>query len=189
MTLRSIFSLGVLLLCIGGLNHLADADDSIPAQIDFNRDVRPILSANCYFCHGPDKNKRKADLRLDARDGLFAKTEGHFTVVAGHPEKSELFRRITADDPDERMPDPKSNKRLTSREIAVIKKWIEQGASWEGHWAYIKPARPPVASVVIATANPIDAFTIGRMKEAGLAPAAPADRATLIRRLYFDLVG
>src|SRR5882724_8242807 len=94
MTSRTFVCLGALLLGIGGLNHRSRADESaIPSQIDFNRDVRPILSANCYFCHGPDKNKRKADLRLDIRDGLFARIENHSTVVAGHAEQSELFRR------------------------------------------------------------------------------------------------
>src|SRR5579871_708784 len=116
----------------------------IPQTIDFNRDVRPILSDNCYFCHGPDKNKRKADLRLDTHDGIFSTIKDHHIVVPGKIADSELFRRVTASDPQERMPDPHSNKRLSDREIAILKKWIEQGAPWEGHWAYLKPQRPPV---------------------------------------------
>ncbi len=109
--------------------------------IDFNRDIRPILSDNCYACHGPDKNKRKADLRLDTKAGLFSTIEDRTTVVPNHPEKSELFRRLVTDDKDERMPDPKSNKRLSAKQIALIQRWIEEGAAWKGHWAYLKPTR------------------------------------------------
>src|SRR3954468_6176473 len=123
---------------------VARSETPLPSVIEFNRDVRPILSDNCYACHGPDKNKRKADLRLDTKDGLMSSHDDVHTVVAGKPAESELFRRVVADDPDERMPDPKSNKRLTPREITVLKKWIEQGAAYKGHWAFLKPARPEV---------------------------------------------
>ena len=108
----------------------------VPATIDFNRDVRPILSENCYFCHGPDKNKRKADLRLDTHDGLFVPLKDHPPVVAGDVNRSELLARIIDPDPAQRMPDPKSNKKLADRQIAIIRKWIEQGAPWKDHWAY-----------------------------------------------------
>src|SRR5881392_3829129 len=114
--------------CAAAVNvFAAPINAPVPEKIDFNRDVRPILSENCYFCHGPDKNKRKADLRLDTREGLFSTHESRVGVVAGKPEQSELFRRITETDPAERMPDPKSNKKLADRQIALIKKWIEQG--------------------------------------------------------------
>src|SRR5687768_7111607 len=120
----------------------------LPPQIDFNRDVRPILSENCYFCHGPDKNRRKADLRLDTKDELFALIEGkRHPVVAGKAEESEVYKRITTDDEADRMPDPKSGKHLSAREIAIIKKWIEQGAQWKGHWAYERPVRPAMPSI------------------------------------------
>ncbi|MDB5354164.1 MAG: Protein of unknown function (DUF1553)/Protein of unknown function (DUF1549)/Planctomycete [Phycisphaerales bacterium] len=167
------------------------ADVPLPATIDFNRDIRPIFSDNCYACHGPDKNKRKADLRLDTQAGIFSKIEDRTIVLPGKPGESELFRRIVADDPKERMPDPKSNKRLSSRDIALIKKWIEQGASWKGHWAYLPPARPAVPEVEQAgfTRNAIDHFVLARLKDAGLTPAPQADRAALIRRLSFDLTG
>src|SRR5437016_223774 len=114
----------------------------LPVTIDFNRDIRPIFSENCYACHGPDKNKRKADLRLDTKDGLFSTLKSSQNIVPGHPEQSELYRRITAADPDERMPDPKSNKKLADRQMALIKKWIDQGAPWKGHWAYLPVERP-----------------------------------------------
>ncbi|HET6248881.1 MAG TPA: PSD1 and planctomycete cytochrome C domain-containing protein [Tepidisphaeraceae bacterium] len=167
------------------------AEAAIPQTIDFNRDVRPIFSDNCYFCHGPDKNKRKAELRLDTRAGIFSTIKDHHTVVPGKPGESELFRRVIETDPDERMPDPKSNKKLTDREIAVLKKWIDQGAPWEGHWAYLPPNRPPVPEIDQPgfVRNPIDRFVLARLKEAGLSPAPEADKATLIRRLSFDLTG
>src|SRR4051794_4523245 len=163
----------------------------VPDQIDFNRDVRPVLSDNCYACHGPDKNKRKADLRLDTKDGLMSSHDDIHTVVAGKPGESELFRRVVADDPDERMPDPKSNKRLTPREIAVLKKWIEQGAAYKGHWAFLKPARPdvPAADEPGFVRNPVDQFILARLKEERLEHAPEADRVTLLRRVYFDLTG
>ncbi|MDB5298691.1 MAG: hypothetical protein JWO87_354, partial [Phycisphaerales bacterium] len=149
------------------------ADAPLPATVDFNRDIRPIFSDNCYACHGPDKNKRKAGLRLDTQAGIFSKIEDRTTVLPGHAGESELFRRITAADPKERMPDPKSNKRLTDREVALVKKWIEQGATWKGHWAYLPPVRPPVPGAEQAgfTRNAIDPFVLARLKDSGLTPA------------------
>ena len=161
-----------------------------PATIQFNRDIRPILSDNCYFCHGPDQNKRKADLRLDTREGLFSTLSDHRTVVPGKPDDSELYRRLITHDPQERMPDPKSNKRLSGHDIALIRRWIEQGAPWQGHWAYLPLTSPTPPAVDGAPAHhPVDAFILARLKEAGLSPAAPADRVTLIRRVSQDLCG
>jgi mono/diheme cytochrome c family protein len=167
------------------------AERPLPRVVDFNRDIRPIFSENCYACHGPDKNKRKADLRLDTHDGLFSTHEGRVDVVVGKPGESELFRRITEADPAERMPDPKSNKRLADRQIALIKKWIEQGAPWKDHWAYLPPSRPTPPEALDAgfVRNPIDQFVLAGLKDAGLSHAAEADRVTLIRRLSFDLLG
>ena len=134
-----------VLLAIAPASRAQSAPDKpLPEKIDFNRDIRPILSDNCYACHGPDKNKRKAELRLDTKDGIFSTHRGSFNGPPGKPQQSELFRRVTAADPKERMPDPKSNKRLTDREIALLGKWIEQGATWQGHWAYLKITRPAV---------------------------------------------
>src|SRR5262249_13975006 len=102
------------------------ADEShLPTKIDFNRDILPILSENCYACHGPDKNKRKADLRLDTKDGLFTQHDDTRLVVPGKPDDSELYLRITTDDDNQRMPDPKSGKSLTNRQLALVKAWIE----------------------------------------------------------------
>jgi mono/diheme cytochrome c family protein len=162
-----------------------------PDKVQFNRDIRPILSDNCYQCHGPDKNQRKADLRLDTKDGLFSKIEDRHMLTPGHPEQSEIYLRITNSDADERMPQKKSNKTLTPAQIALIKKWIEQGADWEGHWAYIKPTRPasPQVTGEGLIRNGIDRFVLARLKEQGLRPSPQANRVTLIRRLSFDLLG
>ena len=118
-----------------------------PPKVDFNRQIRPILSESCYQCHGPDVNKRKADLRLDQRDGLFRSADGTTIVVPGKPEESELLARITADDPELRMPPPKSGAHLSPEQIDLIKRWIAEGAQWKGHWAYLPPTRPAVPVV------------------------------------------
>src|SRR5271168_338665 len=99
-------------------------------RVDFNRDIRPILSESCYQCHGPDRNKRKADLRLDTRDGLFRATPDSTIVVAGKPDQSELLSRIMSEDGDFRMPPPKGGSQLTAEQIALVQRWIEQGAEW-----------------------------------------------------------
>ncbi|MEC8927758.1 MAG: c-type cytochrome domain-containing protein, partial [Verrucomicrobiota bacterium] len=106
------------------------AENPLPEVIDFNRDIRPIFADTCYTCHGPDNNQRKAKLRLDQRDGLFRDVKGVRPVVAGDLVESELFARITSDDPDEQMPPPDSQRKLSAHQIALIKKWIEQGAKW-----------------------------------------------------------
>src|SRR5439155_15199069 len=133
----------------------------------FNRDIRPVLSENCFACHGPDANKRKAGLRLDTKDGIFERTAKHEpAVVPGKLEKSELWRRITATDPDDVMPPPKSHKTLKPEQKELFKQWILAGASWQGHWAYIKPERPKVRDrsepkvqgSKFKARNPIDAF-------------------------------
>lgn len=186
----------MILLCVLCASAVSVFGAPIPEKIDFNRDVRPILSENCFFCHGPDKNKRKGDLRLDTKEGIFSAIEGkRFPAVPGHPEQSEIFKRITATDDDDRMPDPKSGKHLTDHDISVLKKWIEQGAEFKGHWAYIVPVRPAVPPLAAEAASPnsgagaIDAFLLANLREHGLGFSKEADRPTLIRRLYFDLLG
>src|SRR5262249_40109916 len=165
------------------------AEPPLPATVDFNRDIRPILSENCYACHGPDKNKRKARLRVDDKEGLFSHHGQTHLLVPGKPDQSELFRRAPPPDADERMPDPKSGKKLSDRQIALLKKWIEQGAVWKGHWAYLKPERPPLpaADEPGFVRTPVDRFILEKLKDANLAHAPEADRVTLIRRLSFDL--
>lgn len=167
------------------------ADASLPEKIEFNRDVRPILSDACFFCHGPDKNKREADLRFDDGSGFLGDADHAGVVTPKSPDKSELFQRITATDPNEKMPPAESGKTLSEREIAILRKWIEQGAEYQGHWAFIPPKRPAVPTVPAAPTvrNEVDRFISARLQAAGLTPSATADRVTLIRRLSFDLTG
>src|SRR5262249_51557048 len=129
---------------------------------------------------------------LDLRDGLFRSADGTTVVVPGQPDESELLLRITAEDDAIRMPPPKAGRRLTHDQVDRIRRWIEQGAVWKGHWAYLAPGRPAVPGLGASgprPAHPIDRFLRARLEGAGLEPAPPADRATLIRRLSFDLVG
>src|SRR5207249_984115 len=132
-------------------------------KFDFARDIRPILSANCFKCHGPDDGQRQAELRLDTKDGAFADRDGHFPLVAGKLDESEVWKRITSSDPDQRMPPADSGKSLTEAQVALIRKWIEEGAAWSVHWAFVPPQRPALPVVADAAQqawvrNPIDAF-------------------------------
>lgn len=160
--------------------------------VDFNRDIRPILSENCYQCHGPDANKRKAELRLDTREGLFRKGEEAVNLVPGKPEESGLYERIASDDDTIRMPPPKSGHRLSGGQVALVRSWIEQGARWKGHWAYLPLSRPEIPRAPggpVSGLNPIDHFIRASLVAQGLSPSTEADRTTLIRRLSFDLTG
>lgn len=159
--------------------------------VQFNRDIRPIFADNCLSCHGPDKNKRKANLRLDTRDGLFTAIETNYPVVPGKPMQSELYLRLITTDPDDRMPKSKTGETLAPAQIALIKRWIEQGAKWQGHWAYTPPVRPAVPKVKMSswTVNPIDHFILARLQKEKLRPSPDADKRTLLRRLSFDLTG
>jgi hypothetical protein len=168
------------------------AEPPVPAKIEFNRDVRPILSDTCFKCHGPDPKTRDGGRRLDLRDGALAEIDGVRAVVPGDLKASELHARIHSTDKEEVMPSPKSGKKLTAWQKAILDKWIEQGAEYQEHWSYIKPVRPPVPEVRDSgqpVSNPIDAFVQARLAEQGLKPAPEAGLTTIVRRLYFDLVG
>lgn len=167
------------------------ADKPLPERIEFNRDVRPILSDACFQCHGPDKNQRQADLRLDQAAGYAGSNDKPGAVIPHKPEASELFRRVTTADPDEIMPPKDSGKTLSARDKEILRRWIGQGAEYQGHWAYLVPTRPAVPAVTpaIPARNEIDRFIQARLAAAGLRPATEADRVTLIRRLTFDLTG
>ena len=185
--------LAVVLWSTGGMLSAAERDP-LPDVVEFNRDIRPILSDNCYFCHGPDKNKRKADLRLDTAEGLVGKPGEPGTAVPGKPADSELFRRITSSDPEQKMPPAESTKSLTPRDIALIKKWIEQGAKYEGHWSFLPIKRPAVVDPKSQNSNlksesVIDGHIRESLAKQNLKPSLEADRITLIRRLSFDLIG
>ncbi|MCI0747839.1 MAG: DUF1553 domain-containing protein [Verrucomicrobia subdivision 3 bacterium] len=162
-------------------------------EIKFNRDIRPILADNCFACHGPDNAARKAKLRLDTKEGIFEKTpKRDAVVIPGDLEKSELWARITTTDEDDAMPPPESNKVLKPEQKELLKKWILQGAPWQGHWAYIKSERPRLPNVKqpgFPIRNPIDAFILAKLQSKGLKPAREADRRVLARRLALDLTG
>jgi mono/diheme cytochrome c family protein len=168
--------------------RVAEGDEP---QVLFNRDVRPILSDNCFQCHGPDERQRQADLRLDVEGSARALREGRRAILPGDPAGSELIRRITASDPDERMPPASTGRKLTAEQMAVLRRWIEQGARWQPHWAWIPPQRPPLPQVQRADwpLNPIDSFVLARLERESLSPSPPAERHTLLRRVTLDLTG
>ena len=153
------------------------------AEIDFNRDVRPILSDNCFHCHGPDANHREADLRLDVEDA--AKE----SVIEPGNVDSELIARVLSDDSDTVMPPPDSGKQLTDEEVAVLTDWVVQGAKWQRHWAYVAPRKHAVPLTTHPTANWIDQFLFAELERKDWQPSAEAEPVTLLRRLHFDLLG
>lgn len=159
--------------------------------IDFDRDIRPILSNACYNCHGPDDRNRKADLRLDTRAGAFADLGGYRAIVPGQPEKSEVYKRITSTEPAERMPPPKAHRQLKAREIERLRDWIAQGAPWQEHWAFVPPKRPPLPPVKKQDwpINAIDHFILARLEQAGLQPSPVAAKEKWLRRVTLDLTG
>lgn len=158
----------------------------------FNQHIRPILSDNCFACHGPDEKQRKKGLRLDTEAGLFGTgSSGSGIMVPGKPEDSLLVQRISDPDPDKRMPPPESHLTLSTDEIDTLVQWIKQGADWEGHWAFIPPTQvePPQVKRKSWPKNPIDSFILKGIEAAGLKPAKEADETTLIRRVALDLTG
>jgi mono/diheme cytochrome c family protein len=163
------------------------------ATVQFNRDIRPIFSDKCYTCHGPDAANRKSKLRFDTEDGAkIDLNKGRKAIAAGHPEQSEVYRRVVSNDAALRMPPAYMGRdKLTDREIHLIRRWIEQGAPWERHWSFIPPKRPPLPEVreKIWVRNPIDAFVLERLEREGLPHSPEADRRTLIRRVTLDLTG
>jgi hypothetical protein len=169
---------------------VAAAEES-PRTIVFNRDIRPILSDNCFLCHGPDKSQRKARLRLDLEESALADLGGYHAIVPGHAAKSELVLRITEKDEKKRMPPVSAGRKLTPGQIELLRRWIEQGAKWQKHWSLIPPQRPALPSVKNAhwPKNPIDFFVLAGLERAGLAPSPEAERTTLIRRVTLDLTG
>lgn len=176
----------VLVLVTGGITSGAE-----PRPIEFNRDVRPILSDFCIQCHGPDEKQRKADLRLDLESGALADHDGTRAIVPGDLSHSELFQRITSPDDNERMPPAKFARQLSADQIDIIKRWIEQGAGWQEHWSLIPPQKPALPTIQSANwcRTPIDHFILARLEREGLRPAAEADKSTLLRRVTLDLTG
>ncbi len=186
----------------GAMSHPTLTEASIPnvasaatRRIQFNRDIRPILSETCFHCHGPDDHGRRADLRLDILAGATEDRGDYQAIVPGNLGDSEAWNRITSDDPDLLMPPPESHLALSEDQKTLLRRWIEQGAGYESHWAFIPPKAPDVPEVDFAIGdvtwgrNAIDAFVAARLAESEMAPSPEADPRTLIRRLTFDLTG
>jgi mono/diheme cytochrome c family protein len=181
--------LALSLLCaltLSAPGAAADAD-----KVDFTRHIRPILSDKCFTCHGPDEQARMVNLRLDTREGAFADRGGYQVIVPGDAAASRLFQRLTHKSEALRMPPKAAGERLTEKEIDLIRRWIDQGAEWRTHWAYVAPQRPPVPEVRNNAwpRNPIDRFILATLERQGLKPSPEAGKATLLRRLSLDLTG
>ncbi len=183
------------LMCLvwfAGLSTALSAETN--THIDFNREVRPILSDACFHCHGPEaaqRKKNKTKLRLDTRDGLFGNLDGIIPVVPGQPQKSELIARLISHDEDNVMPPRDAPKQLTKENIATITKWIEQGAKWEQHWAFVAPKAPALPKVNQEqwVKQPLDHFVLARLEQEKLIPNKETNRFTFIRRVSLDLHG
>ena len=158
------------------------------APLSFNRDIRPILANNCFTCHGPDEQQRETKFHLDTREGMFLE-EG--IIVPGDSSKSVLVKKITEPNPEDRMPPPDSGHALTDGQIALLTRWIDEGARWDTHWSFTAPVRaePPAVRAQDWVRNPIDNFIAARLEREGLRPSPEADKATLLRRLSYDLTG
>ena len=192
MVRSAVFLLAVLTVFIGRHARITVAADvsNAPQRVDFNFDIRPILSDRCYNCHGPDEENRMGGFRFDERKSAIGEADsGERPIVPGDPAASEMLRRITSDDPDVRMPPPEAKLSVSSDEVETLRRWIEQGAEWKPHWSFLplEHATPTAESDWVR--NPIDQFVLTRLKAEGLEPAPEADRATLIRRLSYDLTG
>jgi hypothetical protein len=155
--------------------------------LDFNRDIRPILSENCFYCHGQDGNKRQGDLRLDDREQAIAAG----AIVPGKAGESAIVARMHETDPDVQMPPPKSNRKLSPEQKVILERWINEGANYAPHWSFVAPVKPNLPEVKNSgwVRNAIDQFVLARLEAEGLTPSPEADRATLLKRLYIDLVG
>lgn len=179
----------IILVAVGTALCAAGAPSS---AIDFNRDIRPILSDKCFACHGPDEKERKAKLRFDLKEDAFKPGKsGDAAIVPGHPEKSPLIARINASDPDDVMPPPKTGKKLTAQQKDLLTRWIASGAKWQEHWAYEAPKRPELPAVKNKAwpENEIDYFVLARLEKEGLKPAPDADKTTIARRVTLDVTG
>jgi mono/diheme cytochrome c family protein len=166
----------------------ADGPASNPsAKLDYNRDVRPILTDACFACHGPDAKQRKADLRLDLRDAAVK----HGALVPGNSAESELVRRLTTGEKNKLMPPVKSGKKLTPEQITTLRRWVDEGASYAEHWAYVPPRRPapPAVKNQAWPRNAVDRFVLARLEQEGMKPSPEADKVTLLRRVSLDLTG
>ncbi len=172
------------------LAHASTAS-AAPGDVDFGREIRPLLADKCFKCHGLNRDPDETDLQFDTKEGLFSELDSGTAVVPGHPEKSLIYQRLIAADEDERMPPSDYLKKIKPEEIELIKKWISQGAPWKQHWSLVNPQRAPLPEVKDTkwSHNGIDRFILARLERAGLRPSVQADKETLIRRVSFDLIG
>ncbi len=172
-------------------NDLPAAHNGAEKPVDFNRDIRPILSDACFTCHGPEEKSRQGGLRLDTKESAFAERNGYGIIVPGSSATSRLYQKISSKDDAFRMPPPWSGRSLTAKQIELFRRWIDQGAKWQSHWAFDPPKRPAIPEVKDKTwpKNPVDYFTLARLEAQGLKPSEEADRATLLRRVSLDLTG
>jgi len=191
--------LGIVLIVVGLvfeiIKYTNAKQEAANTLVSYNREIRPLMSDKCFSCHGPDVSKVKAGLRLDLPASAFGeleKNKGHYAIVPGQPDKSELMKRIASNDPAIMMPMPESHlTRLTSEEIKLFKKWIEQGAKYEKHWAFVAPVKEKLPEVSHSSwvKNEIDPFILQKMEQKGFSPNDPATRETLIKRAYADILG
>jgi mono/diheme cytochrome c family protein len=174
------------------LSAMVAESSAAETKLQFNRDIRPILSDTCFACHGPDAAKQKGGLRLDLRDAAMkgGKSEEP-AIIPGNPDASEILVRILSQDPDEVMPPPKEHKKLKPEQVATLRRWVAEGAEYQGHWAFQKPVRPEIPAVagLSPKANPVDAFIRARLAAEGLQAAPEAEKGTLLRRASLDLTG
>ena len=180
--------LRLLLILLSSSSTLLDSFGS--KRLEFNRDIRPILSDGCFHCHGPDEKERKGGLRLDLESDAFKNAKSGFpAIIKGDSEESEMIARIFLSvDDEEHMPPLESGKSITLEQKEILKKWIAQGAEYQGHWAFIAPKRSSVPSNSV-TGHPIDAFIVDRLKGEGMEMQGLADKETLLRRASLDLIG
>ncbi|MFO0953338.1 MAG: DUF1549 domain-containing protein, partial [Isosphaeraceae bacterium] len=178
-------ALALTLQALGGL----DASPALAGPVDFRRDVLPILSDRCFRCHGPDAKARKADLRLDLKEAALRADQA--VIVPGRSGESEVVARVVSDDPEEVMPPPGAGDRLSPAQVETLKRWIDEGAKWGGHWAFepVRRPEPPGVRQADWARGPIDRFTLSRLESETLAPSPEASRTTLLRRLSLDLTG
>lgn len=194
VTLAAVLLLAIILLFARFSKRQTAGEDQLPEVVSFNYNIRPLLSDRCFKCHGPDERKREAGLRFDTQEGAFAalgEAKDHHAIVPGHPEQSTLIQRIYSANPDSMMPTPDSHLSLSGFEKKLLKKWIEQGAKWEKHWAFVTPQKPVLPKVENEkwARNEIDLFILQKQQEHNLEPSEETDKERLIRRVSFDLTG
>jgi mono/diheme cytochrome c family protein len=184
-------SLSVLVACWALVLVVPSARAQDSPAVDFQKQVRPILSDACFACHGPDANHRKGELRLDVREDAFRPREDYAILVPGNPDESEFIARISSDDDTMVMPPPSHHRKLKPEEIELLKNWVAQGADWKNHWAFLTPekAEPPAIDAGERPISEIDRFLIARLQSEGLSQNEEADRETLVRRAWLDLTG